>query len=150
MIITFFGHASFIENEKYEQKVLDFLEERIGDRVAYAYLGKHGKFDDFAYECCRKYKVKHPNLSLVYVTPYMTLEFQKKHLSEQLRHYDQVIYPEIEDKPIRFAIIYRNRYMVESADFVLTYVSHRWGGAYKAFEYAKKKGKPIFNIAESL
>lgn len=148
MIISFFGHSKFSGNVAYEQLLLDFLEKNIGDKTAVAYLGDHGDFDTFAYDCCKKYKLNHPNFTLVYVTPYMTLEFQKGNLNQQLERYDEILYPEIEDKPIRFAIVYRNRYMVEKSDYVVTFVSHNWGGAYAAYKYAERKGKPIFNLAD--
>jgi uncharacterized phage-like protein YoqJ len=142
MIVTFFGHSDFKENDEFEKIILDLLEEKIGDNVAEIYLGGYGNFDAFAYKCCKKYKQNHLNVSLVFVTPY--LNFENSNLM-----YDYVIYPEIEDKPLRFAITYRNRYMVEKADLVIAYVEHDWGGAYATYKHAKRKGKEIFNLANS-
>ena len=48
---------------------------------------------------------------------------------------------------MRFAITYRNRFMIEKSDFVIVYVEHSWGGAYSAYKYALKKGKQIYNLA---
>lgn len=45
-------------------------------------------------------------------------------------------------------ITYRNKYMVEMADYVVAYVSHDWGGAYTTYKHAKRKGKEIFNLAK--
>lgn len=148
MIVTFCGHAHFSKTEECEQKLLSFLEEKVGDRSADMYLGGYGGFDGFAYDCCKKYKETHPNVSLVFVTPYLTAEYQKNHLSYQKTRYDLILYPEIEDKPLRFAIFYRNRYMVEKADYVVAYVSHSFGGAYTTYKHAKRKGKMIFNLAD--
>ena len=39
--------------------------------------------------------------------------------------------------------------MVEQADLVIVYLEHTWGGAYQAYEYAKRKGKVIINLALS-
>ena len=77
----------------------------------------------------------------------MTIDYQKNHLNCDKTRYDLIIYPEIEDKPKRYAITYRNKYMVEVADYVVAYVSHSWGGAYATYNYAKRKGKNIFNLA---
>lgn len=148
MILTFCGHAQFIKTEEYENRILSLLEEIIGFDPAEIYLGGYGGFDNFVYECCRKYKQTHPNISLVFVTPYVTLEYQKNHLDDQKRMYDYIIYPEIEDKPKRYAISYRNKYMVEKSDCVIAYVLHKWGGAYSTYTYAKRKGKTVLNIAE--
>ena len=147
MIVTFCGHARFSKSEEYEQQILDFLEEKVGNKHADMYLGGYGSFDSFAYECCKKYKETHPNISLVLITPYMTIDYQKNHLNCEKTRYDLIIYPEIEDKPKRYAITYRNKYMVEVADYVVAYVSHGWGGAYATYKHAKRKGKKIFNLA---
>ena len=148
MIVTFCGHAQFHKTEEYEQKILAFLEEKVGDQPADMYLGGYGGFDSFAYDCCKKFKETHPKVSLIFITPYLTVEYQKNHLEYQKTRYDEIVYPDIEDKPPRFAIIYRNRYMVDKADYVVAYVSHDWGGAYTTYKYAQRKGKKIFNLAD--
>ena len=147
MIIIFCGHAKFIKAKEYEQKILEFLEKKIGDESAEMYLGGYGDFDNFVYGCCKKYKQSHPNTSLVFVTPYFSIDYQRNHLEIQKTRYDSILYPEIEDKPKHFAITYRNKYMVEKADYVVAYVSHDWGGAYTTYKHAKRKGKEIFNLA---
>ncbi|MBE6694567.1 MAG: hypothetical protein E7589_07370 [Ruminococcaceae bacterium] len=143
MVITFSGHSDFINAGEYEQRMFDILDSIISDEHVDMYLGGYGNFDDFAYECCQKYKKIHSNISLIYVSPYLD---NKKGLS--IEKYDAMIYPEIEGKPRRFAIIYRNRYMVEKSDYVIAFVKHEWGGAYDTYRYAEKKGKVIFNIAK--
>ena len=148
MIVTFCGHSQFSKSENYEKKILSFLEEKVGDEPADMYLGGYGDFDSFAYDCCKKYKKTHPNVSLVFVTPYLTIDYQRNHLQHQEKMYDSIFYPEIEDKPKRYAISYRNKYMAEKADYVTAYVSHSWGGAYKTYQHAKRKGKKIFNLAD--
>ena len=147
MIVTFCGHAQFSKSEEYEQKLLAFLEERVGNRPADMYLGGYGDFDSFAYDCCKKYKKNHPNISLVFVTPYLITDYQHNHSQYQETKFDSILYPEIEDKPKRYAITYRNKYMVEKADFVVAYITHEWGGAYKTYQYAKRKKKSIFHIS---
>ena len=148
MIITFCGHGDFIKKDKYELKLLSFLEEKIGDQHAELYLGGYGNFDRFAWECGKWLKEKNKNLSLVFVTPYLSAKYQKNHFDDQRMRYDSIIYPEIEDKPPRFAILYRNRYMIEKADYVIAYVDHKWGGAYQSYQYAKRKRKTILNLAD--
>ena len=139
MIITFCGHSSFKATVEYKEKILRFLEEKIGNVAAEIYLGDYGDFDSFAYKCCKEYQKNHSNVSLVFISPYLNGEREM---------FDSTIYPEIEDKPLRFAIVYRNRYMIEKADYVVAYVAHTWGGAYKSYKYAKSKQKEIFNIAD--
>ena len=148
MLISFFGHSNFIKTEAYEEKILSLLEEKVGDAPADFYLGGYGDFDCFAFECCKKYKSKHPSVSLIFITPYITEEYQKNNLEHQKEKYDSIIYPEIEKKPLKFAIHYRNRWMVEQANVIVCCIEHSWGGAFKAYQYAKQKKKCIFNISE--
>ncbi len=146
MIITFCGHAQYEPTDQDEQKLIAILEETIGEQKVEFYLGGYGKFDHFAYRCCKKYKMQHPNVSLVYITPYLTVSYQKNHLEYQKAKFDSIIYPNLERKPLRFAISYRNQYMIDCADFVIAYISRDWGGAYKTYRYAKHQGKTIFNL----
>jgi len=39
--------------------------------------------------------------------------------------------------------------MAEQADFVIAYIAHEWGGAYKTYKHAEKKQKEIFNLAKN-
>ncbi len=148
MIVTFCGHSVFYPSKLDETKLLELLEETVGDNSAEMFLGEYGAFDSFAYACCKKYKRTHPNISLVFVTPYMNIKHQKELLLYNSLIYDAVIYPKIEDKPAKYAIIYRNRFMVEQADIVIAYITHDFGGAYKTYLYAIKKGKTVFNLAD--
>ena len=147
MIVTFCGHADFIPSGEYERRIFDFLEETVGNQVAEMYLGGYGKFDDFAYHCCKKYKDKHPNTTLVFVTPYRSNTYLQNYLASQGKKFDFILYPEIENKLKKYAIIYRNQYMIEKADFVVAYVTHAHGGAYKAYAYALKKEKKVLNLS---
>ena len=147
MIITFCGHAQISDLGTYEEKIFEILQEIVGDQPADMYLGGYGDFDNFAYKCCKRYKETHPNISLVFVTPYLSVDYQRNRLQHEQKRYDSILYPEIEDKPKRYAITYRNKYMVEKSDYVIAYVSHDWGGAYTTYKYAKRKGKKILNLA---
>lgn len=146
MIITFCGHSSFIPTPEYEQKLLSLLQELIGDGQAELYLGEYGTSDTFAYECCKKFKATHPNVKLIFVTPYISPEYQKNHLNYQEKRYDHMIYPPLESTPPKFAISHRNKWMAQKADILIAYIQHDWGGAYKTYKYALKNKKKIFNL----
>ncbi len=148
MIITFCGHSTFCEKANYENKLLSILQEKVGDNPAEIYLGGYGSFDEFARVCCRKYQKEHPNVCLVFITPYITVEYQKNHLEYNKNNYDAILYPALEDKPLRFAISYRNKWMVEKADLVISYINHNYGGAWQTYQHAKRKGKEIINLGQ--
>ena len=64
--------------------------------------------------------------------------------------YDEIILPaELINVHYKAAIPLRNRWMVNQSDFVIAYVSRRFGGAYTTYQYAQKLGKPIINLADS-
>ena len=149
MIITFCGHADFHKTSELEAHLRALLKEYVGNTPAECYLGDYGGFDSFAYEVSAQYKKVHPQVSLVFVTPYLSVEYQKTHLTEAAARYDSILYPELERVPPKYAISYRNRYMVEKADLVIAYVCRERGGAYQAYRHALRRGKAVINLAEN-
>ena len=71
MIVTFCGHSDFVRTAEHEKAVYEILEKEIGYEKAEIYLGGYGAFDQFAYESSSKFKMTHPNVSLVFVAPYL-------------------------------------------------------------------------------
>lgn len=46
------------------------------------------------------------------------------------------------------AIVKRNEWMIDKSSFLIAYIDHEWGGAYRTFKYAKrKKHIKVINIA---
>ena len=146
MIISFFGHSDFVPSEACEDFMWDLLNNIVGDNPAEFYLGGYGRFDDFALTCCKRYKSEHKDVKLIFVTPYITLEYQKNRLENIKAEYDMILYPEIEDKPLRFAISYRNKWMIDKSDSVIVGISRTWGGAYKTYKYAISRKKTVYNL----
>ena len=145
MIISFCGHRDFQGNSNHRRIMLDILEKRVGDKPAEFLLGVYGNFDSFAYECCKIYKQRHIRVSIIAHVPYLN----HKLVADLNGKFDAVVYPEIENQPKKFAITYCNRYMVEKSDFVIAYVSRKWGGAYATYKFAKRQGKEILNLSQS-
>lgn len=75
MIITFCGHSEYFPVQEDKIRMIALLEKLVGDEAAEFFLGGYDAFDAFAYQCCKKYKEIHPNVSLVFVTPYMHEEY---------------------------------------------------------------------------
>ncbi len=48
--------------------------------------------------------------------------------------------------PFRFGIEYRNKWMIENSDYVVTYVRRSFGGAAKFKALAERKKKNVINI----
>ena len=146
MIITFCGHSKYVQKKGDLERALSVLEERIkGDAVTF-YLGGYGSFDSFALMVARKYKGRHHNAKIIYVTPYMSEDYLRTHYD--VAYYDGICYPPIENVPYKFAIVKRNEWMASQAHFIVAYVIGHHGGAYAMLLYAKRRKKEIFNLAE--
>ena len=142
MIITFIGHSNFSEKEKLTIGVLEEIVK--GNNVEF-FLGGYGRFDEHALEVVIKYKEKHNNTKIIFVTPYI---YKNYYLTTGMkRKVDEIIYPEIEKVPKRIAIIRRNEWMIEKADVVIAYVKYSFGGARMSYDYAFRKNKKIINLA---
>lgn len=60
------------------------------------------------------------------------------------------IYPEgIESVPKRFAISWRNKWMLKQSDIFITYTTHPSSGAYEFEQMAVKQRKRVINVAIS-
>lgn len=145
MTVTFCGHSDFVPSTAMEARLLSVLASQIGDSPAELLLGGYGNFDRFAFRCGKIFQQTHPSVSLIYVTPYMVTERQTSVGAE----YDGIVYPPLEHIPPRYAILHRNRYMVERADLVIACITRSRGGAYQTYLHARRKGKTMINLADS-
>ena len=144
MIITFFGHSNFTENLAVKEEIFNLLKERINGEMVTFYIGGYGNFDNFALKICKEYKSTN-NAKILFVTPYLGdwLNKRKEYFEKE---YDEILYPDIENSPLKYAIIKRNEWMVKRSDLIITWVNVRFGGAYNALLYAKRKNKEYINL----
>ena len=138
MICTFFGHRdspdSIIPN------VREAIKMQVANGTTTFYVGNHGKFDAIALFCLRELKKELPEIKYFVVLAY--LPTGQNSLCE-------TIFPEgVEFVPKRFAIDFRNRWMLDRADSVIAYVTHSWGGAAKYVKSAERKGKTVVRIEQ--
>ena len=145
MVVTFFGHKDTPDKVKplIEQTVERLIEEN--GNITFL-VGTHGSFDRMTQSVLAKVKKRYPNIDCQIVLAYIKTE------ADEYSQYElPTVVPEnIELTPKRFAINFRNKYMVEQCDTVICYITHDWGGAYTFTEKARKKGKTIINLAEKL
>ena len=77
----------------------------------------------------------------------LVLPYNVKNAEYYEKYYDSVIIPEnLHRAHPKAAITLKNRWMVEEADLVITYVTRNEGGAYRAMQYAKKLNKEVINL----
>ena len=151
MIITFIGHSSLCIKDEISTRLLSLLTEIIKDHSSVVfYCGGYGDFDNLCAKACHKLKIQSPTVEVIFVTPYITLSYgQRFKFIEESKIYDKIIYPPIENTPLRFAISKRNEWMIIQSDIVIAYVNKPYGGAYKALQFAHRKNKKIINLADS-
>ena len=86
-------------------------------------------------------QIIHPQLKCCEVLAYLPRERNAPGIIETML-------PEgIECVPPRFAISWRNRWMVDHSDIVVVYMTRNHGGTSAAADYARRKGKTVINIA---
>ena len=147
MKIAFCGHSDYVPCANDECLAMEFLFQNIPcDEECEFFLGEYGSFDSFAYGIAKKYKKNKPTAKLIFVTPYISNEYLKRHDVDN--RFDLVIYPELEKSPPRFAIAKRNKWIAKNTDILICFVNRKLGGAYTMLNYAKKYSKIIFNLAE--
>ena len=143
MTCCFFGHKDTPLNigEKLEAAIEELITEDGANRFL---LGNQGNFDMIAFNILRKMKLKHPDISYCVVLAYMPTG----KAAGCLYDYSETLLPEgIESVHPRFAISWRNKWMINESDTVVAYVTRTWGGAAKYVEIAAKKRKNIINLA---
>ncbi len=145
MIISFCGHSSYIPNDDDRELLLTLFEQVIQGKYVEFFLGGYGNFDHFALKCCQQYKQNHSNCKIIFVAPYLDERLnERKKILEQL--YDEIIYPQLESVPPRFAIVKRNQWMISQSNYVFAYVKTHYGGAYNSLLLADRQKIPYTNI----
>lgn len=136
---TFFGHSDTPSD------ILPLLKNVLKDliinnNVRTFYIGTHGNYDRMCYGV-----LKDLEKQFAYIKIYRVLAYYP---TGNEYSYDS-IYPEgIEKVPKKFAITWRNKWMLEKSDYVVTYVIRTFGGAYKFENIAIKKELNVINIAK--
>lgn len=107
------------------------------------YVGNQGKFDAIAASVLADLKIIFPHINYYIVLAYLPTKSD----NYNLRNYDVTIYPEgLERVPPKYAIIKRNAWMIDQADYVVTHVRNSIGNAHTFKTMAEKKGKIIISI----
>lgn len=137
MTVTFCGHSQISDQDKISKWLDMLLPSLIEGGAETFYLGDYGDFDRLAAAAVRRQKAVYPFIESVLVLPYLDKKFDAA-------AYDSTTYPPLEKVPPRYAIVRRNQWMVCESDVLISGVTHSWGGAAKTLDFARSKGKVIF------
>ena len=149
-ICTFAGHRQVFES-KISENLQNVLEGFMEKDTRFVFLnGGMGQFDALCAGAVRSLKKRHPEkeIQLCLVIPYLSVKInaEKSYLQSM---YDEILMPEgVEYAHYKAAISKRNRWMVDQADCLVSYIIRQYGGAYQTFRYAQKKSIPIINVAK--
>ena len=141
MTVTFFGHKD--TPKEIEPTLRTTLVDLIENHGATEfYVGNNGNFDTMV-------RRQLENLSQTYPITYnIVLAYLPTKKNEYEDHSNTILPEGIETVPKRFAISYRNKWMIKQADVVVTYVTHSFGGAAQFKAMAERQGKTVIELIE--
>lgn len=138
---TFCGHAD--AGEDILPALKDAISEMITDGVDCFYVGCNGSFDRMTLLLIREFKKQYPSITYYVVLSYMPGKKESYSFYEET----ETLYPEdLEGVPLRYAIVHRNRWMVEHSQHIIAYVTHSWGGAAATLSLSERKGLHIHRL----
>lgn len=143
-VCTFFGHHDSPSSVRSHLKatLIDLIEHHGVDTF---YVGNHGAFDAMAWSVLSELRPIYSHIHCTTVLAYMPTH--DNYIGKAYTDADTLLPEGIETVPRRYAIIWRNKWMLQQADCVVTYVVHHVGGAAKYEEMAKKQGKQVICLA---
>ena len=139
-VCTFFGHRDcpYASKVKLRDVLIDLIENHNVDMF---YVGHQGVFDSLVSGVLRELAQEHPHVQYAVVLAYMPSEH-----TGYVDYSDTMLPEGIELVHPRYAISWRNNWMLQQADFVVAYVSHSWGGAAQYVQKAVRSGKTVINL----
>lgn len=140
---TFFGHRDCPETikPKLRETLVDLI---VNHKVDMFYVGHQGQFDAIVRSTLRELKKEYPQINFAVVLAYMP---GKK---TEYDDYSDTMLPEgIESVYPRYAISWRNNWMLRRSDYVITYITHSWGGAVQYVNKAKTQGKTVIALVKT-
>ncbi len=155
MVCSFTGHRQIKTEHKRE------LANLLGKAIAYAYgkgvrtfmCGGAIGFDTYAAREVIKFRISHPDVSLVLVLPCVEQdklwsERERDAYSYTLSVANEVIYTS--DEYTKDCMQKRNYKLAEAADILISYVGASRSGAAQTVRMAEKLGREIYNLYPTL
>lgn len=140
MVYNFFGHKDTPKEIEptLRSTLIDLIENK---NVNVFYVGNNGNFDTMV-------RRQLEDLSQTYPIAYSVV---LSYLPTEKNKYDNLtntIYPEgLETVPKRFAISWRNKWMIQQSDIVVTHVTHNFSGAWQFKIVAEQMRKRVIELS---
>lgn len=139
---TFFGHRDCpcSIKPKLREVLIDLIENHA---VAMFYVGRQGAFDAMVRSVLKELTMLYPHINYAVVLERMPTK------RDELDDLSDTMLPEgLETVHPRFAISWRNKWMLKQSDYVVTYITRSWGGAAQFAEMAERQKKSIIRLAK--
>ena len=148
--VSLFGHRIIEDYQAVGAKLYELVRivMQNGSREIEFLVGRNGDFDLMVASVIRKLKKEtgNDNVFLTLVLPYETAELRNNTESFE-SYYDSIEICEASaNQNFKYAIVARNRDMIDRSDMVVVYVKNESGGAYQSLKYAEKNQKRIINL----
>lgn len=137
---TFFGHRECPDSvkTKLREVLVDLIENHGVDMF---YVGNQGQFDAIVRITLRELKKVYPQTDYAVVLAYMPGK------QTEYGDYSDTMLPEgIESVHPHYAISWRNNWMLQQSEYVVTYITHSWGGAAQFVKKAKLRKKIVIEL----
>ena len=139
---TFFGHRDCPDTIKprLREVLVDLIENHNVDMF---YVGNQGRFDAIVRGLLRDLQHEYPQINYAVALAYMPGK------QTEYDDYSDTMLPEgIESVHPRYAISWRNNWMLKQSDYVVTYITHSWGGAAQSAKKASRQKKTVVSLVE--
>ncbi|MGM9640513.1 MAG: hypothetical protein ACI3V3_04020 [Faecousia sp.] len=142
-VCTFFGHRECPDSVKTILRIV--LEDLIVNHgVSMFYVGNQGQFDACVRRVLRDLKKENYHIRYAVVLAYMPGR------KNDCDDYADTMLPDgIESVHPKYAIHWRNRWLLQQSDMVVAYIVHQWGGAAQYVKVAERQGKKVIHISPS-
>ena len=145
-ICAFFGHRNTPLSFELETKLEKLVRNLIYDGVYEFWCCNEGTFDLLSRIVMLRLKQEKPYIQLCYVSAYNPDKFPKLKRQSIEKDFEIIYANEIANGHPKFAITRRNKFIVQNADILITYIKNNSGGAYNAIKLAQKHSKKIIPL----
>lgn len=131
-ICCFFGRRDTPDSVRDipEQTIIDLIVNKSVDTF---YVGNQGGFDFMVRNTLKKLKAEYPHVNYSVVLAYLPVK------RDEYGDFSESV-------PRKFAIDRRNKWLVDTSDYVVAYIARSCGGAAKFYELAEKHKKKVINL----
>lgn len=143
-VCVFFGHRDCPDTirTKLRNTLIALI---VNHGVDIFYVGNQGQFDAIVRGVLRELQEEYPQIHYAVVLAYLPIEKRG-----QDTDFDTMLPEGMESVHPRYAISWRNNWMLRQADYVVTYITHSWGGAAQYAAKAKRQGKIVINLSPNV